>query len=99
MGHDAADAVAGGSSLWHGRFDSGPAESLWAHTQSLSFDVRLWSDDIAGSRAHVTMLGSVGILGEHDVAAVSAALDRVHHEMESATFVFEPTDEDIHTAI
>ncbi len=99
MGHDAADAVAGGSSLWHGRFDSGPAESLWAHTQSLSFDVRLWSDDIEGSRAHVTMLGSVGILDERDVAAVSAALDQVRHEMESATFVFEPTDEDIHTAI
>lgn len=91
--------VSSGSSLWHGRFESGPAESLWAHTQSLSFDVRLWSDDIEGSRAHVSMLGNVGILGAHDVAAVSDALDQVRLEIESSTFVFEPTDEDIHTAI
>jgi argininosuccinate lyase len=38
--------------LWHGRFSSGPAEELLAFTESLSFDKRLWKDDIAGSLAH-----------------------------------------------
>ena len=39
--------------LWHGRFEGGPAAELMAYTESLSFDQRLWPDDIAGSRAHV----------------------------------------------
>ena len=99
MGHDATDAVAGGSALWHGRFDSGPASSLWAHTKSLSFDVRLWSDDVDGSRAHVMMLGNVGILSSDDVVAIVAALDQVQSEISSGSFVFEATDEDVHTAI
>lgn len=99
MRDDADSAVAGGSSLWHGRFETGPAEALWAHTQSISFDARLWADDIAGCRAHVTMLGTVGILSGDDVSAVLAALDQVEQEMASASFTFEPTDEDIHTAI
>lgn len=99
MTHEAADAVAAGSALWHGRFGSGPAEALWAHTESLSFDVRLWADDIHGSHAHVTMLGRVGILSPGDVTAVVAALDQVAEEMSSSTFVFESTDEDVHTAI
>ena len=99
MERDAADAVAAGSALWHGRFDSGPARALWEHTESLSFDARLWADDIEGSRAHVSMLGTIGILSPGDVSAVLAALDQVRDEMSSSTFVFEPTDEDVHPAI
>lgn len=39
--------------LWHGRFESSPADSLMKFTQSLSFDKKLWRDDITGSIAHV----------------------------------------------
>lgn len=92
-------AVSGGAALWHGRFDVSPAASLWAHTQSLSFDARLWADDIEGSRAHVAMLGSTGILGGADVSAIEEALSVVFDEFSSDTFRFEPGDEDIHTAI
>ncbi|MGA0863843.1 MAG: argininosuccinate lyase [Ilumatobacteraceae bacterium] len=95
----AAGGVAAGSALWHGRFESGPAASLWAHTESLSFDVRLWPDDIRGSLAHVAMLGATGILSSDDVAAVTAALETVSDEFGRGVFAFEPTDEDIHTAI
>ncbi len=48
--------------LWHGRFAEEPAEELLAFTSSLDFDRRLAGDDIAGSRAHVAMLGRVGLL-------------------------------------
>ena len=48
--------------LWHGRFAGGPADELMAYTVSLPFDRRLWRDDIACSRAHVTGLAHVGIL-------------------------------------
>ena len=91
--------VSDGAALWHGRFSSGPAEELMAYTESLSFDARLWADDIEGSRAHVKMLVSVGILSAADGEAIAAALDTVHGEFESGSFVFEATDEDIHTAV
>jgi argininosuccinate lyase len=94
-----AAAVDGGAALWHGRFDVTPSEALMAYTESLSFDQRLWHDDIIGSRAHVTMLGTVGILSDTDTQSVLDALDTVHAEFEHGTFVFVDTDEDIHTAI
>jgi len=91
--------VADGAALWHGRFESGPAEELMAYTESLSFDQRLWADDITGSRAHVAMLVEVGILSSDDGEAIASALDVVESEFLNGSFVFEPSDEDIHTAI
>jgi argininosuccinate lyase len=91
--------VAGGNTLWHGRFAGGPAEELMAYTVSLPFDQRLWPDDIRGSRAHVVMLGTVGLLTADERSAVLGALDVVEAELTAGTFVFVPSDEDIHTAI
>jgi len=85
--------------LWHGRFAEEPADELLAFTSSLVFDRRLAGDDIAGSRAHVAMLGRVGLLSDEEVAAVTTALDTVEKELAEGTFSFAPTDEDIHTAI
>ena len=92
-------SVMSGAALWHGRFGSSPAHALMAYTESLSFDQRLWHDDIEGSRAHVRMLGKVGILSKNDTDSVLTALDAVHTEFEQGSFVFVDTDEDIHTAI
>ncbi|MBI4933264.1 MAG: argininosuccinate lyase [Actinobacteria bacterium] len=91
--------MSGGNTLWHGRFEGGPAAELMAYTESLSFDQRLWPDDIAGSVAHVRGLAHVGILTEIERDAVLVALERVGREMGDGTFVFEPSDEDIHTAV
>jgi len=88
-----------GNTLWHGRFEGGPAAELMAYTESLSFDQRLWPDDIEGSRAHVRMLAHVGILGAAERDAVLSALDTVAAEMAAGSFVFVPSDEDIHTAV
>ncbi|MEN9506323.1 MAG: argininosuccinate lyase [Actinomycetota bacterium] len=88
-----------GNTLWHGRFEGGPAAELMAFTESLSFDRRLWRDDIAGSRAHVRGLARVGIISADEMGAVLDALDRVAAEMEDGSFVFVPSDEDIHTAV
>jgi argininosuccinate lyase len=85
--------------LWHGRFDQSPADELMAFTESLSFDVRLWSDDLTGSAAHVKGLGHAGILPTDEVQAILAALDDVRNEFAGGTFVFVPSDEDVHTAI
>ncbi|MFZ4718974.1 MAG: argininosuccinate lyase [Ilumatobacteraceae bacterium] len=88
-----------GNTLWHGRFEGGPAAELMAYTESISFDRRLWPDDIEGSRAHVTMLAHVGILSTAERDSVLAALDTVAAEMGGGTFAFAPSDEDIHTAV
>ncbi|MEY4175226.1 MAG: argininosuccinate lyase [Actinomycetota bacterium] len=91
--------MSGGNTLWHGRFEGGPAAELMAYTESLSFDRRLWADDIRGSQAHVTMLAHVGILTSHERDAVLAALDTVAAEMGDGSFAFVASDEDIHTAV
>ena len=88
-----------GRALWHGRFEGGPAAELMAFTESLSFDKRLWPDDIAGSVAHVHGLAHVGILTEIERDSVLAALDRVAREMGDGSFQFLAGDEDIHTAV
>lgn len=89
----------GRGQLWSGRFSEGPAEAARALGDSLRFDRRLFREDIDVSRAHVTMLGSVGLLDEHEVTRIIAALDTVETEMASNTFEFATSDEDIHTAV
>jgi argininosuccinate lyase len=87
------------STLWHGRFEGGPAAELMAFTVSLPFDRRLASDDLTGSRAHVRGLGRAGLLDDDEVDAVLTALDQVDVELSDGTFAFVASDEDIHTAI
>jgi argininosuccinate lyase len=89
----------GAQTLWHGRFEGGPAAELMAFTQSLSFDKRLWPDDVEGSRAHVRGLAESRIISTIERDAVLAALDTVAAEMGAGTFAFVDSDEDIHTAI
>jgi argininosuccinate lyase len=87
------------TTLWHGRFASGPDADLLAYTVSLPFDRRLWREDVAGSRAHVRGLVRGEIIDGDEAAAILGALDTVCEEMEAGTFAFVPSDEDIHTAV
>ena len=91
--------VTSGNTLWHGRFDEGPAAELLAFTESLSFDRRMWPDDLIGSRAHVRMLAHVGILAPEEADAIVEGIDAVDAEMRAQTFAFVESDEDIHTAV
>jgi argininosuccinate lyase len=87
------------STLWHGRFEGGPADELLAYTVSLPFDQRLAPDDIAGSRAHVRGLLRAGVLTEAERDTVLAALDQVEAELAAGELAFVPSDEDIHTVV
>jgi argininosuccinate lyase len=91
--------IAGGGTLWHGRFAGGPSEALMAFTVSLPFDQRLAAVDIAGSRAHVRGLLRGELLSADEAGSVLAALDHVEQELASGDFVFVESDEDIHTAV
>ncbi len=85
--------------LWHGRFETSPAEALMKFTESLSYDQKLWRDDITGSIAHVKGLAHAQIIDEAESAKIVKALNTVAEEFNSGKFVFVETDEDIHTAI
>ena len=87
------------STLWHGRFVGGPAAALQALNDSLSFDCRLFREDIDGSRAHVRMLCDVGLFTDDERDGVLSALAQVEEEIAAGTFVFAVNDEDIHTAV
>ena len=63
---------------------------------SIGFDRRMWRQDIAGSRAHATMLAARGIITEADRDAILAGLDQVAAEIESGAFTFSTEREDIH---
>ena len=63
--------------MWGGRFAEGPAAVMREINASIPFDKRLWRQDIAGSKAHVAMLGASGIVGTEDAEAIAAGLDRV----------------------
>ena len=88
-----------GNTLWHGRFEGGPSEALQQLNDSLPFDQRMFREDIAGSRAHVTMLEAVGILTIEERDGIIVALDAVEQEISSGSFEFATSDEDIHTAV
>ena len=87
------------ATLWHGRFEGGPADALQALNDSLPFDRRMFREDIAGSRAHVSMLARVGLLDSADAGAVLEALDTTEAELADGSFAFAASDEDIHTAV
>jgi len=89
----------GGKALWHGRFAGGPSDELVAFTESLSFDQRLWADDIAGSIGHVAGLAHASIISNLERNLITEALNDVAAEMTAGTFVFQASDEDIHTAV
>lgn len=63
--------------MWGGRFAEGPAAVMREINASIPFDKRLWRQDIAGSKAHVAMLGRQGIIPADDAAAIADGLDRV----------------------
>ena len=85
--------------LWYGRFEVSPAEALMKFTESLSFDQKLWRDDIAGSKAHVKGLVHSQIISKSEGEKILSALETVYQEFASNKFEFVQSDEDIHTAI
>jgi len=70
-----------------------------AFGESLDVDMRMWREDIQGSRAHATMLAEVGLLTEEELSTLLVGLDQVASELESGAFVPGPELEDIHMAV
>ncbi len=71
----------------------------WRFLSSLSVDRKLARHDIAGSLAHVGMLGEVGILTTEEAGALAKGLRRIYQEMESGSFPWREDLEDVHTNV
>jgi argininosuccinate lyase len=87
------------TSLWGGRFASGPSPELVELSRSTHFDWRLAPYDLAGSRAHATVLQAAGLLSRDDLTALISGIDALAADVESGAFVAQPDDEDVHTAL
>lgn len=62
-------------------------------------DLRLAAYDIQGSKAHIQMLESIGLLSREELQSLSAALDRIEATVRDGSFVLEDDVEDIHSQI
>ncbi|MGH6614761.1 argininosuccinate lyase [Sphingomonas sp.] len=82
--------------MWGGRFAEGPAAVMREINASIPFDKRLWRQDVAGSRAHVAMLGKQGIVSAEDAATISAGLDQVAADYDANGVAEDLALEDIH---
>ncbi|MEX0864478.1 MAG: argininosuccinate lyase [Acidimicrobiia bacterium] len=84
--------------LWGGRFEGPMSSETWDFTVDHT-DRRLLVVDIEGSIAHAGMLGATGIVPDAEAAEIVSGLEKVLGEARSGSFVFEDTDEDVHTAV
>jgi argininosuccinate lyase len=84
---------------WGGRFQAGPAKLMLSFGESVSFDYRLWAQDIRGSKAHAQMLAKVGILTSAECRAILRGLDAIAREISLGKFKWQQELEDVHMNI
>lgn len=85
--------------MWQGRFSKELDEKVNDFNSSISFDNRMYKEDITGSIIHATMLGRQGIISEEDSKAISKELTNIYDDIESGKLAFDPSAEDIHMFI
>ena len=88
-----------GQELWGGRFSEPTDRFVQRFTASEAFDRELASYDIAGSRAHASMLEAVGVLTAAENTAIQEGLARVLAEIEAGAFQWSVEREDVHMNI
>ena len=69
--------------LWGGRFAKNTDALVEDFHSSISFDQRLYAEDVAGSIAHATMLGSCGVITSEEAEQICAGLKAVLDDIES----------------
>ena len=84
---------------WGGRFSEQTDAFVEAFTASVEFDQRMYRQDIAGSKAHALMLQKTGVITESDCKAILKGLDTIIEEIESGSFEWSVSREDVHMNI
>src|SRR5947199_983789 len=84
---------------WGGRFSGDTDDRVEAFTESISFDRRLYRQDVTASKAHARMLAEVGLLTRDEAERIATTLEQIAGEIERSEFAFSVKLEDIHTHI
>ena len=82
--------------LWAGRFQKETDTLVNDFNSSISFDARLYREDIQGSMAHATMLGAVGVLEEEESRKIVEGLEQILQDLKEGRLAIDPQAEDIH---
>jgi argininosuccinate lyase len=82
-----------------GRFEGGPSAEVAKFTESISFDWRLWEQDIRGSIAHAKMLRKIGVLSEGELSEITKGLSDIRDEIRAGKFQWKEELEDVHMNI
>lgn len=85
--------------LWAGRFSKEVDEGVNAFNSSITFDARMYEQDIRGSIAHATMLGATGIIDKKESGIIVAELENILHDINNGKLEFDANAEDIHMFI
>ena len=85
--------------LWKGRFKKELSKTTNDFNSSISFDSRMYKEDIEGSIAHATMLGRCGIIKEEEANDIVKGLKGILADIENGTLHIDMEAEDIHTFI
>ena len=82
--------------LWAGRTSGETSRLADDFNSSLSFDSRMYQQDIAGSQAHAAMLGAQGILTEEEANTLIDGLQKILEDIDGGNLDFDPECEDVH---
>ncbi len=82
--------------MWGGRFTKAEEKNALDFNASISYDCRMYREDIAGSRAHAKMLAAHGIISKEDLEKITSGLDEIKKEIDEGKFNFSIELEDIH---
>lgn len=85
--------------MWGGRFEEAVDAFVQAFTASVTFDQRMYAQDIAGSIAHATMLAKVGVLTDDERDLIITGLNQVKAKIEAGNFNWSIAREDVHMNI
>ncbi len=85
--------------LWGGRFNQSTERLVEDFTESVSYDRRLYRQDIRGSIAHARMLGERGIIPQKDAQRIIEGLEKILKEIDAGRFEWKKELEDVHMNI
>lgn len=85
--------------MWGGRFTKAEEKNALDFNASISYDCRMYREDIAGSIAHAKMLAAHGIISKEDQEKITKGLLSIKKEIDEGTFPFSIELEDIHMNI
>ena len=85
--------------LWTGRFQKEISKTTNDFNSSISFDSRMYKEDITGSIAHATMLGECGIIAKEQSEIICKGLKEILADIENGALEIDMEAEDIHTFI